>query len=336
MEEAEIRVTVRALLDDNPYLFWMSQTYTMLNDPDLNYTAVQLYSEFGPDEVISMKKELDEAIDSFYGTVSEGLSSYEREKLVHDYLVDLCEYDDADKDRTELTSENIKSHSVYGALVEHICVCEGYGMAMQLLLNGIGVECVTLTGNAYDSSDNEDEEDGTLHLWNAVKVDGNWYQVDITWDDQDEVFQRYDYFNLNDEMLFEDHTLSKTADELDDDTIVENGTEDMNLFIPTCDSTDYNYYIYECPHLKDYSGDGIINALYTTAMAQGKYFTFYIDPSLDYDGAVESLFVELPQYFFDYIDDVNDRLYDLEIDNSNIHYYSDASRRSVTVVLSYY
>lgn len=335
-DAVDIRVTVRALADDNPYLFWMSTTYSMLNDPDLNYTAVQLYSEFEPNALIGMKQELDAVIDSFYDTVSEGLSEYEREKLVHDYIIDLCEYDDADGARTELTEENIRSHSVYGALVDRVCVCEGYGTATQLLLNGLGMECVTLTGMAYDSTGNQSEEDASLHLWNAVKLDGSWYHVDPTWDDQDQTIQRYSYFNLDDQTVLRDHTLSKTPDQLDKKVIEEKGAEDLNLYIPVCGETQYNYYIYECPHLSDYSGADVTDALYTAALSGAETFSFYIEPSMDYRDAVEALFTETPQYFFGYVDQVNSDLYEYEIDNSNITYYTDEARRCVTVVLNYY
>ena len=336
LDTADVRVTVRALVDDNPYLFWLSQTYTMLNQQDDNYTAVQLYSEFEPTALIGMKEELDQAIDSFYSTVRGGLSAYEREKLVHDYILDVCEYDDDDRDRNELTPENIKSHSVYGALVEHVCVCEGYGMAAQLLLNGLGVECVTLTGTSYDSAGDQDEEDAVLHLWNAVKLNGSWYHVDSTWDDQDQVFQRYNYFNLDDRTVSEDHILSKTPDELGKEAINSDGTDAMNLFIPVCESMDFNYFIYECPHLTDYDGGTVTEALYDAALEEVEYFTFYIDASLDYDDALALLFKDSPQYFFGYVDEVNNDLYDHEIDNSNLSYYPDEIRRSVTVALKYY
>jgi len=336
LDTADVRVTVRALVNDNPYLFWLSQTYTMLNNPDDDYTAVQLYSEFEPTALIGMKHELDNAIDSFYRSVDEGLSAYEREKLVHDYILDLCEYDDDDRDRTELTTENIKSHSVYGALVEHVCVCEGYGMATQLLLNGLGVECVTLTGTAYDSADDQDEDDAVLHLWNAVRLGGNWYHVDPTWDDQEQAFQRYNYFNLDDRSIARDHVLSKTPEELGKMVIESEGTDAMNLFIPVCERLDYNYFIYECPHLTDYEGSTVTEALYDAALDANEYFTFYIDASMDYDTALSLLFKDSPQYFFGYIDEVNDDLYDYEIDNSNLSYYPDATRRCVTVALKYY
>ena len=336
LNKADIRLTVRALMDDNPYFFWLSQTYTILVDPESDYTAVQLYSEFEPTELKQMKARLDEVIGGFLAGVDDGLSEYEREKLVHDYVIGRCEYDDADLKRTEISPENIKSHSVYGALAEQLCVCEGYGAAVQLLLNELGVDCVTLTGMAFDRTRGQGQKDASLHLWNAVKIAGDWYHLDATWDDQEEEIQRYNYFNLNDEMLFADHTLSQTPDLIGEKTIEEKGTDELNLFIPSCQQTRCHYYIYECAHLTDYEADALKEALYSAAADKEKYFTFYIEPELDYQNTVDALFTYLPQYFFGYIEEVNGRLTDYEIDGSNLTYYTDASRRSVAVVLNYY
>lgn len=328
-----MRVTVRALTDDNPYLFWLSHTFSHLFYEDENYTKVIVYSEFSPDDLRVMIRELDAAVEAFYASVPADLDAYEREKYVHDFLLDHCEYDDEAAASDEATSKEYMAHSIYGALVNGKCVCEGYGTAMQLLLNGLGVECVTLTGRA--ASQNDEEE--VLHLWNAVKLDGAWYHVDPTWDDQDDRMFCYDYFNLDDALLFDDHTLSKTPDELGDALIAENGTEDMNIFIPACCDTEYNYYVYECPHLEDYVGREVRRALYQTALDRADSFTFYIDPDyLDYDEAVTDLFKEYPQVFFDYTGYVNEHLYDYEIDESNLRYYSDEKRRKVTVALNYY
>lgn len=334
---AELRLTLRALSNDNPYLFWLSQTFSHVQDLDENHTKVIAYSEFSPETVRAMLARTDEALDRFYASVPAGLDAYEREKFVHDYVIDACDYNRSIARMPEIDEESIRGHSIYGALVDGSCVCEGYGMAMQLLLNGLGVDCVTLTGMSYDSAEMQDESDAVLHLWNAVCLDGQWYHVDPTWDDQEQELQRHAYFNLSDDVLFLDHTLSATPDQVGDDVIAEKGTEDLNLYIPTCWATEYNYFIYECDHLTDYDGEAVRDGLYRAAMNRESGYTFYIDPDyLDYDRAIQVLFRESPQYFFDYVDQINRMLYDYEIDNHNLTYYADAARSYVSVSLYYY
>ena len=333
IDVADIRVTLRAVINDNPYLFWLSRTFSHLCDEDTVYTAVQCYSEFSPDEVTAMREKLDAVLDEFYAGVPSGMTDYQLEKYVHDYIIGHCEYDNSDAAKENDTVP----HSVYGAFAEGLCVCEGYGMAVQLLMNGLGVECVTLTGMATDSEAHGGTGETALHLWNAVKLDGEWYQVDPTWDDQDKPYQRYNYFNLNDSVMYEDHTLSKKPSQLSKEYIEEEGTEDMNIFIPECGSMSYNYFVYECPALKDYDGGEVKSALYQAAGRKDEYFTFYIDPEyLDFESAMQVLFRESPQYFFSYTDDVNYSLSGYEIDDSNLSYYSVKERNSVTVLLSYY
>ena len=337
LDAADIRVTIRAVVDDNPYFFWLSRTFSHMTDEDENYTAVQGYSEFSPSEVSQMRGELDSAINDFYASVPDGLTAYGREKYAHDYVLNVCNYDDRDGDTTSINAENVRSHSVYGALVDHRCVCEGYGMSLQLFLNGLGVECVTLTGMAYDSEADESESSAALHLWNAVKLDGEWYHVDPTWDDQDEPYRRYLYFNVDDSHFLTDHELSPTPDQIGKDKINENGADEMNLFIPSCGSMTYDYFKYECPALTDYNGGAVEDALYEAALCQDSYFTFYIDPYyLDFDEAIQVLFKEQPQYFFSYADNVNYRLSGYEIDDNNLSYYTFKDRGAVTVMLNYY
>lgn len=334
---AQLRVTLRALTNDNPYLFWLSRTFSHLTNLDENYTEIVAYSEFSPAVLTEMLQGMDEELGTFFASVPDGLSAYQREKLAHDYLIDSCTYDTEGASRTVIDEENIRSHSVYGALVDHRCVCEGYGMTMQLLLNELGVDCVTLTGTSYDASANQSRDDAVLHLWNAVKLDGEWYHVDPTWDDQGSLTQRYSYFNLNDDILFRDHTLSPTADQVDEQEIADKGTENLNLFVPICPRTDYNYYVYECPHLTGYDSAAFCDALLKAAQSREPFFTFYVDPSqMDFDDVIRRLFKEKPQYFFRYIDDVNSQLYDYEIDSTNLTYYMNKERGSVSVVLQYY
>lgn len=37
------------------------------------------------------------------------------------------------------------------------------------------------------------------------KIDGNWYQVDVTWNDSQDDFSNYYYFNLTDEQMYSSH-----------------------------------------------------------------------------------------------------------------------------------
>ena len=334
LSTADIRIATKALYDDNPELFWLSGTIYQLADQARNYTAVQMRSIYSPEEIKSMQAEIDSAVDAFHQKVPEGLSAYEREKYVHDYIASICEYDSEAAKAHDSSDHVPEAYNIYGALVKGKAVCEGYARSMQLLLNGLGVDCVGITGVGYDSDGSDD-----LHMWNAVSLDDGWYYVDPTWDDQLYEYRRYQYFNLDAKTMAKDHENSAGFEQLSDEAISEDNTytEAMNIFVPECESTYYFYYSFECPHFDDYDGDDIVNSLYRAALDQAEHFTFYIDPDVfDYDSAIDELFKESPQYFFAYAEEVNGWLSDYEIDDSNLSYYTNAERSAVTVMLNYY
>lgn len=117
--------------------------------------------------------------------VTAGMSEYQRVKAFHDYLCSTVTYRDYGSE----------SHTAYGALVNHAAVCQGYTQAMDLLCYLSGIDCEHIFGSSR----------GQAHSWVRVNVDGQWYNVDTTWDDQTSGI-RYDYFLVSDDTLSADHT----------------------------------------------------------------------------------------------------------------------------------
>ena len=325
ISERSIRTVIKAIYDDNPQIFWLDDTYGQLIDTDNNRTIVQMYSRYSPETIRQMNAEISSALSALFDLIPSGLDEYGVEKYVHDYLLDTCEYDKDVSDDAAYTDAHREIYMPYGALVGHKAVCEGYSRAMQLILNRLGIECACICGDG----------DGDLHMWNSVKIDSDWYSVDLTWDDQEDTILRYEYFNVTDEVMSENHTPSKMADEMTDAEVAEDYVY-MNLFIPECTDIAYNYYVYECPHLSDYSGEDLKNAMYYAALERKEYLSFYIDPeTLYYDDAVKDLFSRYPQYYFDYLETVNGWLTDISIDSSNVAYYQNKKLSVVTLSLSY-
>lgn len=90
------------------------------------------------------------------------------------------------------------SYSAYGVFFKGTAVCQGYAQAAHLLLWLAGIESRIVVGTA----------DGADHAWNKVKIGGEYYNLDVTWDDPvpDEPGRvRYSYFNITDEELARDH-----------------------------------------------------------------------------------------------------------------------------------
>lgn len=143
--------------------------------------------------------------------IKENMTDYEKELAIHDYIVSNFEYVSGD--------EKESYYNVVDFVNTKIGYCEAYAYSFAILatLAGLENQMVFGTGN------------GINHAWNAVKLDGEYYYVDTTYDDGSETSDIiiYNYFNLNDDTLSQTHKWSKEANE----NITANGTK-------------YNYFNY--------------------------------------------------------------------------------------------
>lgn len=119
------------------------------------------------------------------------MSNYEKERAIHDYVVESASYDYA---AVELKGGQ-DAYNSYGVLVDKSGVCASYAEAMALLLNRAGIECIVVIG-----------EVGTVsHAWNIVKLEEEYYHLDATWDDAVTKIS-YNYFNITDNTMSEGRT----------------------------------------------------------------------------------------------------------------------------------
>ncbi len=133
--------------------------------------------------------------------VTRGMSDYDKVKTVHDYLVNTCRYD------IEFSNPNM--FNIYGALIDGVCVCAGYARALKYVLDSMGIKCICIIGRGGDILERPEG-----HAWNYVKLEGEWYAIDVTWDDPvgdvDQI--RYDYFLMGSKQITKDHLPSETYD----------------------------------------------------------------------------------------------------------------------------
>jgi len=137
---------------------------------------------------LTQEKKLGAKIDSVLGALDlKDASDYDKVKAIHDYIIKRVSYD-----------QTYKKYTAYNALINKSSVCEGYASAAYRMFTDAGIESRIVTGTA----------DGGGHAWNIVKVDGKWYNIDLTWDDpimdNGEQTLRYDFFLKNTED-FENH-----------------------------------------------------------------------------------------------------------------------------------
>ncbi|WP_218154678.1 transglutaminase domain-containing protein [Paenibacillus sp. UNC496MF] len=146
--------------------------------------------------------------------VEPGMTEYERELAIHDYILLHAAYD---YDNYRKDTVPADSYTMYGLLVDGVAVCQGYAYTAQLLLRMAGIEAYYVRGTAG----------GGAHAWNKVKIDGSYYNLDVTWDDPVPDLEgrvAYGYFNVTDAELRRDHVWTDK--------------------LPKATAQAYNYYVY--------------------------------------------------------------------------------------------
>ncbi len=109
------------------------------------------------------EKALDKKVDDVLKSLKlEEASEEEKVRAIHDYIIKRVSYD-----------TSYEKTSAYDALIGKSAVCEGYAMAAYLMFTRAGLDCRIISGTA----------DGEAYAWNIVKVEGAWYNIDLTWDD---------------------------------------------------------------------------------------------------------------------------------------------------------
>ena len=143
-------------------------------------------------------------------------SEYDMALWLHDWTLERLEYD-----------HSLNWCSAESGLTRHQGTCESYQRIYSKLLDAAGIANGRITGNG--------------HTWNAVKIDGKWCQMDLTWDDTSDNWygdldQRHLYFGLTDELMaiaHSDHTANYQKDDyayrstdLSNNYFVRNGKAD--------------------------------------------------------------------------------------------------------------
>lgn len=178
---------------DGDYLRWsyidMSAVSTITKLPILDKVigfkttySISYYTTKAQEDMLT--EELDKFIED---NELKSKGDYTKIKLIHDFVCRTTEYD---WDTANETDYNGLSYTAYGAVLEHKAVCQGYAALFYRLCKEVGLDCRIITGEN--------------HVWNIVKLDGFYYEVDCTWDDTNEE-DGYKYF-LKGKNDFDGHT----------------------------------------------------------------------------------------------------------------------------------
>lgn len=171
--ESEIDISGYALSPDDlqafvsqirflhPDLFFVDKQFNFTKDDQTNTIMVlkphYLYDETEHNARMATYRHYVQTIAA--GAPAQG-SEFDKVLYLHDYFVREYSYDNTYTIRDAYTFFEVKTG-----------VCQAYMLAFIAVAEELGIESVPVTSSRMN------------HAWNLVKVDGNWYHVDVTWDD---------------------------------------------------------------------------------------------------------------------------------------------------------
>ena len=180
---------------DHPEIFWaVGFKYRYYKDsPNLILIPVYIFDK---NKIRVHQKALGARVDKLVRTAMK-FSEWDKEKYVHDFICENIRYDKLKKPY---------SHEIIGPLGHGVGVCEGIAKSVKVLCDALGVWCIiAICGN------NPEKGIKYRHTWNIVRINGQYYHLDATFDNtlgKNEgglTSIRYDYFNLDDKNIFRDH-----------------------------------------------------------------------------------------------------------------------------------
>lgn len=195
----KLRTVFSAVYNDHPELFWLETAYSGKYRRDGICVEIDLRMNYTAQNLEESKAIFNEKANEILAQAAPLSDNYEKEKMVHDALIDRVAYNMGAQ----------MNQSAYSALVNGQTVCAGYARAFQYLMQQLGIPCYYCTGYA-----------GEAHAWNIVSLDDGYYNVDTTWDDTEG--GNYDFFNKTDQDYAGTHV-----------------RQELSVYLPPCNGQRY-------------------------------------------------------------------------------------------------
>lgn len=172
-EYESLKEMMSQVVNETPYLFYAATNFTVSSNRQTNqivkiglgYTDDYTMSDGMVDKqkIKNTREKLDAAVNEMLTCVDPRMTKVEKAMILHDYLILNTSYINSKKKQFRLTE--------VGVFLNHKANCQGYSLAYGILMNKIGIPV------RYVKSS------GMSHMWNMIKLGGQWYHVDVTWDD---------------------------------------------------------------------------------------------------------------------------------------------------------
>lgn len=267
ISKIELTRAYRSAIDDNPQIFVQNNGDGEIvplkdaNGKEIGYTFKMVYDSYWNEINLEMAHvETEKEIQKIMQKMDMIEGDYYKILWLYNYLIKDIDYVD----------ELPWSASIYGALVKKECSCEAISEAFEYILNLYNIETIGVTGISGFAT-NEGGDYG-LHKWNMVKLDGDWYHFDVTWDIKKDLskFLPYTYFAVDTKTISFSHLPF---------------FEDLT---PKATATKYNYYYYNDLIVHKYSDEELIRVGKKCYSLTPGYFSFKFENQDDFIKALQN------------------------------------------------
>lgn len=165
----------------HPYNSFKTISFTYNESGKFSLIIEHIYND---EEIAAINYIVENKINDI---IKENMTTEEKIKKVHDYIIDSTKYDTLKTDN--ISDDTYKSNTAYGVLIQGYGICSGYSDTMAIFLNALDIENYKISNDT--------------HIWNLIYINGKWVHLDSTWDDpiSDKNLNRDTYFLITSEEL---------------------------------------------------------------------------------------------------------------------------------------
>ncbi len=185
-EYEELKAMMGEVVNETPYIFYAATSYTVSRNSKTNrivkiglgYTD-EYKKEDGTvreKKIINTRIKLDAAISKALECVDSSMTKVEKAMALHDYLVQNTTYAKDSTKPFRLTE--------VGAFLKNKANCQGYSLAYAILMEKVGIPVEFVSSEEMS------------HMWNMIQIGGQWYHVDVTWDDPVDAYKNKDQYGV--------------------------------------------------------------------------------------------------------------------------------------------
>ncbi len=172
----EMKAAYNRVVNTHPDLFYVSGAFGYGysgSDPNKAASIYPTYISSDKNEIAAMRSDYDERVEAILSGIDAGWSDLEKIVYVHEYLGTHYEYD-----------YSYEIADSFNFLMDGKGVCQAYALTFFELMSRLGIGVDLMVSESMN------------HAWNAVCLNGRWYHVDVTWDDNTGIYGEIDHSHL--------------------------------------------------------------------------------------------------------------------------------------------